>query len=77
MEDLTVKLALMHRYGIITTLPFSKYASLIFAQRKPNGKLRLLVDLQKINALILHQQQPPSQHPVRRSSTPSWEKVVL
>ena len=40
-EDLTVELALMHRYGIITTLSFSKYASPIFAQRKPNGKLRL------------------------------------
>ena len=51
-EDLTVELALMHRYGIITTLPFSKYASPIFAQRKRNGKLRLLVDLRKINALI-------------------------
>ena len=51
-EDLTVELALMHRYGIITTLPFSKYASPFFAQRKPNGKLRLLVDLRKINALI-------------------------
>ena len=51
-EDLTVELALMHRYGMITTLPFSKYASPIFAQRKPNGKLRLLVDLRKINALI-------------------------
>ena len=51
-EDLIVELALMHRYGIITTLPFSKYASPIFAQRKPNGKLRLLVDLRKINALI-------------------------
>ena len=52
--DLTVELALMHRYGIITTLPFSKYASPIFAQRKPSGKLRLLVDLDlpKINALI-------------------------
>ena len=33
-------------------LPFSKYASPIFAQRKPNGKLRLLVDLRKINTLI-------------------------
>ena len=42
----------MHKYGIITTLPFSKYDSPIFAQRKPNGKLRLLVDLRKINALI-------------------------
>ena len=38
-EDLAVELDLMHRYGIITTLPFSKHASPIFAQRKPNGKL--------------------------------------
>ena len=42
----------MHKYGIITVLPFSKYASPIFEQRKPNGKLRLLVDLWKINNLI-------------------------
>ena len=42
----------MHKYGIITVLPFSKYASPILAQRKPNGKLRLLVDLLKINTLI-------------------------
>ena len=42
----------MHKDGIITVLPFSKYASPIFAQRKPNGKLRLLVDLRKINTLI-------------------------
>ena len=42
-EDLIVKLALMHKYGIITVLPFSKYANPIFAQRKPNGKIRLLV----------------------------------
>ena len=51
-EDLIVELALMHKYGIITVLPFCKYASPIFAQRKPNGKLRLLVDLRKINSLI-------------------------
>ena len=51
-EDLIVELALMHKYGIITVLPFSKYASPIFAQRKPNGKIRLLVDLNKINTLI-------------------------
>ena len=51
-KDLVVELALMHKYGIITVLPFSKYASPIFAQRKPNGKLRLLVDLRKINSLI-------------------------
>ena len=51
-EDFIVELALMHKYGIITVLPFSKYASPIFAQREPNGKLRLLVDLRKINTLI-------------------------
>ena len=50
--DLIVELTLMHKYGIITVLPFSKYASPIFAQRKPNGKLRLLVDLPKINSFI-------------------------
>ena len=47
-----MELALLHKYGIITTLPFSKYASPIFAQRKPNGKLRLLIHLRKINTLI-------------------------
>ena len=51
-EDLIVELALMHKYGTITVLPFSKYASPIIAQRKRNGKLRLLVDLRKINTLI-------------------------
>ena len=51
-ENLIVEIALLHQYGIITVLPFSKYASPIFAQRKPNGKLRLLVDLRKINTLI-------------------------
>ena len=51
-ENLIVEFALMHKYGIITVLPLSKYASPIFAQRKPNGKLSLLVDLRKINSLI-------------------------
>ena len=31
-EDILVELTLLHKYGIITTLPFSKYASPIFAQ---------------------------------------------
>ena len=51
-EDLIVELALTHKYGIITVLPFSKYVSPIFSQRKPNGNLRLLVDLTKINTPI-------------------------
>ena len=66
-EDLIVELALMHKYGIITVLPFSKYASPIFAQRKPNGKLRLLVDLRKINTLIADD-YTNNNHPVRTLS---------
>ena len=31
-DDFRVELALLHKYGILTTLPFSKYASPIFAQ---------------------------------------------
>ena len=42
----------MHDYGIITTLPYSKYSLPIFAQCKPNGKLRILVDLRRINHLL-------------------------
>ena len=62
-EDLFVELAFMHKYGIITVLPFSKYASPIFAQRKPNGKLRLRVDLRKIDTLIVDD-FTNSNHPV-------------
>ena len=51
-DDLLFELALMQEYGIITTLPYSKYSSPIFAQRKPNGKLRILVDLRRINHLL-------------------------
>ena len=51
-EDLIVELTFLHKYGIITVLPFSKYASPIFVQRKPIGKLRILVDLRKIITLI-------------------------
>ena len=47
-----MELTTLHKNGIITTLNFGKYTSAIIAQRKPNGKLRLLVDLRKINTLI-------------------------
>ena len=51
-DDITIGLALLHKYGIITTLPFSRDPSPIYAQRNPNGRLRLLVNLRKINNLI-------------------------
>ena len=50
-DNILVELALLHKNGIITTLPFSKYAIPTFAQRKPNGKLRQCVDLRKINTI--------------------------
>ena len=51
-EDLIVELVRMHKNGINTVLHFSKYASAIFAKRKPNRKIRLVVELRKINNLI-------------------------
>ena len=41
---LIVELTVTHKYETITVLPFSKYASPNFPQKKPNRKLRLLVD---------------------------------
>ena len=51
-DDITVELAPLHKYVLITFLLFSKFAKPIFAQRKLNGCLRMLVDLRKINNLI-------------------------
>ena len=62
-DDLLLELALMQEYGIITTLPYSKYSSPIFAQRKPNGKLRILVDLRRINHLLYNDYNQHN-HPV-------------
>ena len=53
-NGLTVEMALLHKYGIVITLPFSRNASPVFAQRNSNGKLRLLVDLRKFNNLLLN-----------------------
>ena len=36
-EDLNVEVALMHKYGIITVLPFSKYASPYLRKGSPAG----------------------------------------
>ena len=47
-----VELAPFQKYGHFTTFSFSKEVSLLFAQKKPYRKLRLLVDFRKINNLI-------------------------
>ena len=49
-----LELALIQYFGIITSLNHSKYSSPIFAHRKPNGELRILVDLRRFNHLLLH-----------------------
>ena len=53
-DDLMVELAIMQYFGIIAPLSASKYSSPIFCQRKSNGRLRILIDLRRINHLIRH-----------------------
>ena len=79
-DDILMELAPLQKYGVIMTLPFSKYASPLFAQRKPNGKLRLLVDLRKINTLIADD-YINNNHPVSTLTDAAphigYEKLVL
>ena len=51
-DQLPIELVLMQYFEIKTTLPFSKYSSPIFAQRKTSGKLRFLIDLCRILHLL-------------------------
>ena len=53
-EEILHDLAVMQYFGLIATLAFSKYSSPLFTHRKPSGKLRLLVELRKINHFIRH-----------------------
>ena len=47
-----VEIAQLHEYRIITTINFSKFACPIFAQRRPNGRLSLLVRFRKLITLL-------------------------
>ena len=51
-DEILVELALMQYFSIVTLLPNSKYSSPIFAQRKSSGKLRILIDLRRVNQLL-------------------------
>ena len=51
-RNLSVEKTLMHKKAFITVVPFSKNASPTFAERKPNVKLRPLLDLMKVNSWI-------------------------
>ena len=51
-DEVLLELALTQNYGIVTLLPHSKYSCPIFAQREPSGKLRILIDLRRVNHLL-------------------------
>ena len=76
-DDLLVELALMQEYGVITTLPYSKFSTPIFAQWKPNGKFRKLVDLRRINHLLKNDYNQHNHNNSRCSSTHGWQEVLL
>ena len=75
-DDLLVELALMQEYGNITTLPYNTYSSPMFAQRKPNGKLRILIDLSRMNHLLKNYYSLHN-HPVttRADAEHAWQTV--
>ena len=51
-DEILVELALLQNFNITTTLSHSKYSSPIFVHRKPSGKLRILIDLRRVNHLL-------------------------
>ena len=53
-DEVLAELALLQYWEVITMSPYSKYSSPLFAEGKPSGKLRLLVDLRKVDHLIRH-----------------------
>ena len=53
-DEMLFNLGSEQKYGLITALSFSRDSSPIYAQRKPNRKLRVLVGPKRINQLIKH-----------------------
>ena len=51
-DEILVELALLQCFHI--TLSHSKYSSPIFVHRKSSGKLRILIDLRRVNHLLRH-----------------------
>ena len=53
-DEILVELALLHYFNITTTLSHSKYKSPLFVHRKSSSKLRVLMDLRRVNHLLRH-----------------------
>ena len=50
-DEFLIELAWLQYLNIITTLSHSKNSCVIFVHRKPFGKLRILIDLRRVNHL--------------------------
>ena len=53
-DEILVGLALLQYFNIQTTLSYSKYSSPIFVHRKSSRKLRILIDLRRVDHLLRH-----------------------
>ena len=53
-DEIMGELALLQYSNIITTLSHSNSSSPIFVHRKPSGKLRILIDIRRVNHLSHH-----------------------
>ena len=54
-HEILIELALLQFFTIITTLSHSKNISPIFICRKSSGKLRIPIDLRRVNHLLRHE----------------------
>ena len=53
-DEILIELALLQIFNIITTLSHSQYSSPIFFHRESSGKLKILIDLRRVNHLLRH-----------------------
>ena len=53
-DEILIELALLQNFNNITTLSHSKYSSPVFVHRKSSCKLRILIDLRRVNHLLRH-----------------------
>ena len=54
LDEILIELALVQCFNILTTLSHSKYSTPIFVHRKLSGKLRIILDLGRVNHLVRH-----------------------
>ena len=54
IHQLLVELALLQDFNIITTVLDSKCSNPTFVHRKASGKMRILIDLRRVNHVLRH-----------------------